>query len=174
VLSGQSNAVRLAPFLTPYAPELVEATQDSTPISDWAPDGPLWTALQPELTPATHVFVWWQGESDALAGIAPATYAAQLDDLIGRVRATAGNPSLPVVLCGVNACCPGFDAFRAMQQAYAASHPHVLFVRSDDLPSTLTHLTPDGYAAMASRIAETVAEAYSVSFVLEASPHGIF
>jgi carbohydrate esterase-like sialic acid-specific acetylesterase len=95
-----------------------------------------------------RAFVWWQGENDASQ---PAIYANDLATFIDRVRAENGNPSLLVIICGVNSD-PGFDGIRNVQQAYVASHPNAKYVPSDDLTPDGPHLTADGYATMAKRI----------------------
>jgi hypothetical protein len=166
-LSGQSNAVAVRSFLAPYA--TIEGTQqNATAIVAWQNGQPLWENLRAALvTQPPSAFIWWQGEMDNVLGTPD--YFAQLDDLLGRVRLAARNPSLPIVLVGVNHH-SGQDAFRAAQESFAQARG-LRFVRSDDLPQPSPgdvdipsgeivpadvesyHLSAAGYQVVASRIA---------------------
>jgi len=149
VLSGQSNAANLALPLGGLRP-VTAITQGATAIAAWAPDGAQWARLVPVLRTPIDAFIWWQGESD-LTDLSH--YFADLADLIARVRRTAVNPGLPVVICGANNY-PGQQPLRDLQQAYVASDPGTIYVPSDDLASEpgSQHLTAMGYQTMADRI----------------------
>jgi hypothetical protein len=163
-LSGQSNAVLLKPALSKYA-TVVGASLSGAPMSFWAVDGPMWSELAPTLSPQVSRFVWFQGESDADFGTpgAPRTsaYAAELRDLVARVRALT-RPNLFVIICGLTnarANQTEFDIFRGEQQRFVATDPNAAYVSTIDLPNDGQHLTSQGYEQLAVRIVETVAPA---------------
>jgi hypothetical protein len=153
VLSGQSNAVNLKPYLTPYA-TILGVQQNSTPIRAWAVDGPLWGPLAAELNPSDQAFIWWQGEMDAYEG--STTYATDLRALLTRVR-SAGLQTLVIVgLADMPDAryAANYATIRAIQQQIAGELG-ARYVSSERLPidpDSIFHLTPDGYAQMAARL----------------------
>jgi hypothetical protein len=153
VLSGQSNAVNLKPYLTPYA-TILGVQQNSTPIRAWATDGPLWGPLAAELNPSDQAFIWWQGEMDAYEG--STTYAADVRDLLTRVRASGIQTLVIVGLADMPDAhyAANYATIRAIQQQIA-SELGARYVSSERLPvdpESIFHLTPDGYQQMAARL----------------------
>ena len=154
-VSGQSNAEKLAPFLTPYA-HVVGFSKTSTAIDEWAPGRPMWIRLAPSLRPAASAFIWWQGESNN--NDPPGSYRARLADLAARVRAAAHQPDLlfVVIRVGPNYRPPGCNIWNE-QQAFVERDPHAVLVPSDDLEFVdYIHMTDNGYRQMAARIAQTL------------------
>jgi len=154
-LSGQSNAEKLGPFLTPYA-HVVGFSKTSTAIDEWAPGHPMWIRLAPSLRAAASAFIWWQGESNN--NDPPGSYRARLADLAARVRAAAHQPELlfVVIRVGPNYRPPGCNIWDE-QQAFVARDPHAVLVPSDDLEFVdYIHMTDNGYRQMAARIAQTL------------------
>jgi hypothetical protein len=154
-LSGQSNAVFLAPALTAAAtPRGVSLVgEGSQGIDMWASTGRLGLALMQQIV-ACHptTLVWWQGETDGQSAIAG--YAAKLADLMTRVRAAAGVPTLKIVIVRV-VDEPELAGIRADLAAWVSSDAHAALVSIDDLPRDVPHgyhLTSSSYPAVASRI----------------------
>lgn len=163
LLSGQSNALPDhlgGPLQTAYAPGVVNVSQGATAIRAWGPGGPLWAELEPQLHQPLTAFIWWQGESDAVEG--GDHYAADLQNLIARVRAANANPRLLVVVVKIIPYAPGAplhdtSLVRAAEEAFVASDPHSAIVRVDDLPSDGgNHLLPPAYPTVASRVVDIV------------------
>lgn len=153
VLSGQSNAVNLKPYLTAYA-TILGVQQNSTPIRAWAADGPLWAPLAADLSPTDQAFIWWQGEMDAYEG--STTYAHDLRDLLTRVRSAGLQTIVIVGLADMPDAryAAAYTSIRAIQQQ-VASELGARYVTSEHLPldpDVVFHLTPDGYSQMAARI----------------------
>lgn len=154
MLSGQSNALNLAPFLTAVYPLSVFTVGDSgRPISGWDKNfGNMWTALIPLLQQPIQAFVWWQGESDR----DNVQYLSDLQDLIARVRQVNNNPQLLVIEIRVLDL-PQNASVRAAQQAFVAADPHAVLISSDGFQlSTSDHLTDAGYQVVAKRILDTI------------------
>ena len=178
VLSGQSNAVGLAPYVGPYA-TIRSVSQGSVGIAAWDAGQPLWVALEAALRAGpVDAFLWWQGENNTDD---PDGYPTKLDDLMRRVQAVVGRQKLlTAVIIGVSAAGPlggleGWDTFRAMQATYAAARGFY-YVRCDDIdpkpvigsydppsggtwagPTSSPHLTSAGYVQVASRVATVLA-----------------
>lgn len=158
LLSGQSNAVNLRPALAAaYTPGVISISEANQRIREWAQGGRLWQQLEPELHRPLTAFVWWQGETDGFDH--NDAYAAQLADLLARVRQTNGNPQLLVVVVRVllyRSPIQDFDnAFiRSAQERVVSTDPAAVLVSVDDLPGDgQAHLAfPDGYTPAAERI----------------------
>ena len=100
-------------------------------------------------------FVFWQGESD----IDNPRYGAALADLVGRVRATVGNPSLLIVLMQYGPAYSGhLNGSEVQSQLWAAQDAHAMWVPTRDLEFLPDggHMTPAGYSAAAERIVSLV------------------
>src|SRR5712664_3988047 len=92
VLSGQSNAGGVSPFLVAaYRPsDVFVAAHGGEPIRKWAPGSLYWNELARLLRQPLKAFIWWQGEND----LDSSTYLADLTDLMARVRAANHAPHL--------------------------------------------------------------------------------
>lgn len=102
-------------------------------------------------------FFWMQGESDAADPNMTALYAANLTNLIARVRADFGDPDLPFVFGRIS---PSplwrYGAYvRAAQQSVADSVPNTALFSADDLPLLDgAHYTTQGVLTLGERFAE--------------------
>lgn len=149
VLSGQSNALMVAPSLSSIYPLAVLTVAESgRPISGWAVNGDQWTKLQPQLRQPIQAFVWWQGESDRNNP----NYLADLRDLITRVRQVNGDPQLLVIEVRVLDLALNASV-RAAQEAFVQTDANAVLISSDGFQFESTdHLTDAGYQAVARRI----------------------
>ncbi|HAH05819.1 MAG TPA: hypothetical protein DCM05_04705, partial [Elusimicrobia bacterium] len=102
-------------------------------------------------------FFWMQGESDAADPNMTVLYAANLANLIARVRADFGDPDLPFVFGKIS---PSplwrYGAYvRAAQQSVADSVPNTALFSADDLPlQDGAHYTTQGVLTLGQRFAE--------------------
>ena len=96
LLSGQSNAGDVAPFLVAaYRPsDVFLSAHGGESIRKWAPGSLYWNELARLLRQPLKALIWWQGESD----LESTTYLADLTDLVARVRATNRTPDLLVIV----------------------------------------------------------------------------
>ncbi len=162
VLSGQSNAVNLRPALAAaYAPGVISVSEANQRIREWAPGGPLWQQLEPELHRRLTAFVWWQGETDGSYPAEAAVYQSRLADLVARVRQANDDPSLLIVVVQIlryQAERVGFDQVREAQRAAIAGDANAILVSVDDLPGDgQAHLVfPGAYVPAAQRIVERI------------------
>jgi hypothetical protein len=153
VLSGQSNAEKLEPFLQPYA-RVAGYSRTSTAIEEWAPGKPMWKGLAPALKLPMSAFIWWQGESNN--NEPPGSYRAKLAELAARVRKAARAPDLVFVVIRVG---PNYRAntIWSEQDAFVSADRHAILVPSDDLEFVdYIHMTDAGYRHMAERLAATL------------------
>jgi hypothetical protein len=130
----------------------------------WAPGEYGWAKLEPLIPKGADVFLWWQGESDAVL-YKDGTYQASLEDLVTRVRAAAQNPAMRVVVVGL-ADSPApiwnvqYAKLRAAQQAFVAGDPNAVYVSSEGVPlqpgAGVFHVTADGYREVGRRIAAAI------------------
>lgn len=160
VLSGQSNAVNLRSSLAAaYTPGVISVSESNIRIREWAPTGPLWQQLEPELHRKLTAFVWWQGETDGFDAADAAAYGGKLADLLARVRAANGDPHLLVVVVRILAYSPpGFDVVRQQIADVVARDRDAVLVSVDDLPGDgQAHLVyPEGYPPAAQRIVAAI------------------
>jgi hypothetical protein len=149
IVSGQSNALALAPRLARYQP-VIGYQLGAQPIAFWAPNADGWRRLSAAIQGRTDAvaFVWCQGEIDAQLGTL--NYRHALSDLILRVRRIT-RMNLPVRLCELG---PGADALNADLRAYVAADPLTRIVPTRDLPFQKDgiHPTDVGYDLLARRI----------------------
>jgi hypothetical protein len=151
VLSGQSNALLVAPSLAAVYPQpVLTVGENGRPISGWGPSGERWKELLPLLQQPIQAFVWWQGESDR----DNPNYLSDLRDLAARVRQTNGNNQLlmievRVLNLAINA------GVRAAQETFVQTDVNAVLISSDGFQSTDSdHLTDSGYQMVAQRILE--------------------
>jgi hypothetical protein len=152
-LAGQSNAWLMRPIFENAYPQVVGFAQDGSRISEWAVGTSHWSNLEPALKQPLRAFVWWQGESDRHPGQVE-VYGAALEEFLTRVRLTANDPNLFLVICRVIDH-PAFARIRTAQEAYVARTPRSVLVSSDGLPLEFpesAHLSPAGYEEMVRRI----------------------
>jgi hypothetical protein len=152
VESGQVRTVRLT-----------GAAGGGLGIDAWAPSAPLWLELKSAIANSGQgaaVFVWFQGESDAVQG-GPSidSYGAKLTDLIRRVRFESASPRMLVLICGLVDYPPAEDAFEAIrtaQRSVASRDQRAIWVSTRGLPHDGQHLTESGYAALGHTIGNLV------------------
>lgn len=149
VATGAVSQIRLSGYAEP-----------SQPITAWDSGRPAWSAVERAIQVAglVDVFLWYQGESDALAGPDAITrYRDRLVDLMRRVRLASANPSLLVVVCGLadySEAETAYAALRAQQMAAVQSDPRARYLSTQGLPHDGQHLTVAGYQGLAVRLAE--------------------
>lgn len=149
LLAGQSNAVNLDPYL---GVEHVTIAESGLQVAAWNVEQQrMWPKIEPILRSGRiKALVWWQGESDRNEP----TYADQLRELMTRIRATAGNPTLPIIVIRMLDL-PEFKAVRQAQEQFVADDPCAILVSSDGPGHQLrneAHLTRDGYHEVARRV----------------------
>lgn len=157
VLSGQSNAGGVSPFLVAaYRPsDVFVSAHGGEPIRKWAPGSLYWNELAQLLRHPLKAFVWWQGESD----LGSTTYLADLTDLVARVRATSHTPDLLVIVVRILPQPHDSGAgVRAAQEAFVRADSNAVLVSSDGVPAQADgiHLTDAGYREVAARIVEVL------------------
>jgi len=155
LISGQSNAGNVAPFLVSayYPSAAVMSAHGGEPIRQWSEGSAYWNELTPLLRHPLRAFVWWQGETDG--DRQTTTYLADLTDLVARVRATNGDPGLLVVVVRILPLPHDLGAgVRAAQEAFVRADANALLVSSDGAAAQNDgyHLTNTGYRQMATRI----------------------
>jgi hypothetical protein len=151
LLTGQSNACALSPYLPPGSHVLV--CQSGAPIAYWdvRVPGSMVAPLTQALTVVDpSVIVWWQGESDH--GTASATYLAHIVDILTRLAVRTDGTLRPIMLIEI-AAREDRAHITAVHRALAA-HPRVAFIPTQDLPrdGTSDHFTPEAYATVAARL----------------------
>lgn len=169
VLSGQSNAMNLLggkylesaciPQMNAQgiSVHLTGTGQGGTGIKAWAPGGFLWEPLEWQLeSPEApiDVFIWYQGEQDAITGMGSDEYLDSLQSLINRVRLVGGNPGMTVVIIQLSNAI-GFDttpwaAIRDAQQRFVAADSNAILMAN--IGRGDVHLTGPDYTALSTEI----------------------
>ncbi|HEV1992000.1 MAG TPA: sialate O-acetylesterase [Candidatus Dormibacteraeota bacterium] len=157
LLSGQSNAGGVAPFLVAaYRPsDVFVSAHGGEPIRKWAPGSLYWNELARLLRQPLKAFIWWQGEND----LESTTYLADVTDLVARVRAANRTPDLLVIVIRILPQPHGWGAgVRAAQEAFVQADVNAVLVSSDGVPAQAdgVHLTDAGYRQVAARIVEVL------------------
>jgi len=104
------------------------------------------------------VFLWYQGETDALNKLDPKTYQEELKKLVGAVRAEAGNPRMTAVIVQLaHWNSPGrpadFMAIREAQRRLAVADGNALLVSAlGRKAGDYVHLHRDGYLELGREI----------------------
>jgi hypothetical protein len=155
VLSGQSNAVNLGPFLAAYGRvDTVAANSLAIARWDWTDptiDAVMWRLLEPVLHDGpVAAFVWWQGESDR----DNPRFESDTVSLLAHIRVEAAAPALPVLIVRVLPK-PENAGVRAAQE-HAALALDAVLVSIDDCEAdgASDHLTASGYERAAAKIAQ--------------------
>lgn len=171
LLSGQSNAVQLRPYLErAYAPigRVDGFAYGGSQIGwwlllpPWSPSTPYtpWMELEPLLHQPARAFIWWQGESDSVDPERPdpAGYAEKLSLLLAKVRTENHDATLPILVCQIrDNHVSDTSAIREQIRLVVARDPLARLVSADDLPSIDSfHFTPDGYRLMADRLIQAL------------------
>jgi hypothetical protein len=149
VLSGQSNALLVAPSLSAIYPlQVLTVGESGRSIAGWAVAGDRWKELLPLVQQPIQAFAWWQGESDR----DNPNYLNDLRDLIARVRQANGNPQLLVIEVRVLDL-QANTVVRAAQETFVRTDPNALLISSDGFQLEASdHLTDTGYRMVAQRI----------------------
>ena len=119
------------------------------------------TALEGKPEPASVVFVWMQGESDASAKWSSDNYDKSLQDLIALVRTDLKAPKMPAVIGHLSdfsdpVKLPEWATVKAKQEAVVKADPLTALVETDDLNGEKNGLHYDGpgYTELGKRFAE--------------------
>lgn len=85
----------------------IHAAKGSTQISEWLPNTPIYNALirkvqsaLKKVTPNRIFFVWLQGESDAVAGVAKESYKTSLRTFCNALKTDLGIDSFGIIRVG--------------------------------------------------------------------------
>jgi hypothetical protein len=156
VLSGQSNALLVAPSLSAIYPlPVLTVAENGRPISGWAVTADRWQELRPQLQQPIQAFAWWQGESDR----DNLSYLSDLRDLIARVRQVNGNPQLLVIEVRVLNLTANASV-RTAQEIFVQTDTNAVLISSDGFQLDNTdHLTDAGYQMVAQRILDATRSA---------------
>lgn len=149
VLSGQSNALLVAPWLASIYPlPVLTVGENGRAISGWAVNAQRWRELLPHLQQPIQAFVWWQGESDR----DNPDYLGDLRELIARVRQVNGNSQLLVIEVRVLNLAANAGV-RAVQEMFVQTDTNAILISSDGFQlDNGDHLTDAGYQVVAQRI----------------------
>ena len=138
---------------------LMGYAEGGQPIKYWDEGQQGYTALAANIKQCGlggGVFLWFQGESDAIGGMDISTYQAKLKDLVSRVRTVAKNPAMLAVIVQIGAYPGGpgdekYMAIREAQRQFVIADGNALLLpaigRAGDL-----HLTKEGYFELGKEI----------------------
>jgi hypothetical protein len=151
---------------------LVKYALTSTSLAvDWKPDGtgPCYNTFKSRvnaamaklrndgLSPSIAGMIWMQGEGDATEAFAP-NYAANLTNLIGKVRGDFSTPDMRFVLGRIlpTAGTPANNAIvRAAQEAVPGQVGNASWINTDDLPLAYpVHYGTQGQIELGKRFAD--------------------
>jgi hypothetical protein len=115
--------------------QLVGYAMGGRPIAFWHPGQPGDEGLFPRIARAGRkagVFLWYQGESDAHAGMSTPEYQRELQQLVARVRKAAKNREMLVVIVQLGPCTTpgvaGYTSIREAQRRFVASDPRAVLM----------------------------------------------
>ncbi|MBI3828707.1 MAG: hypothetical protein HY291_04280 [Planctomycetes bacterium] len=134
------------------------------PISLWEEAGGGWKSLSGQIRAAgknAGVFLWYQGESDAVNGYGPDKYLEVLQDLASRVRKEAGNPQMLTVIVQLATFGSGSSQRKTMdireaQRQFVLKDPHAILVTAMGRECDGTHLKKDGYFELGREISRAL------------------
>jgi len=132
------------------------------PIAFWDVDRGGWRTLSARIAAAGQgatVFLWYQGENDGLSQTDAGTYRKKLADLVGRIRDSAGNPTMLVVIVQLGSWRGkgDFMPIREAQRRFVVSDRNALLVPA--LGRTMkdyVHLNRDGQLELGREIARAI------------------
>lgn len=144
LVSGQSNACNLAPYLPPGS--AITVCESGAYVSQWDPGTPTGDQFRAFAgLPDVQVLIWWQGENEARAGIVNvATYLQQLVTLFRIVNR-------PVLILEIGNAQPEAAVITALHRGLSV-HPLIAFIPTADLPHDGIHFTPWGYTLVTERL----------------------
>jgi len=136
VAAAQVVGARIAAATDGPAVRCLGYARGAQPISHWDPGAPGDTTLLDRIEAAGQgagVFLWFQGETDAMQGTDPADYVTRLKQLVERVRKQAGNPKMTAVIVQLGAWTrpdrsPNFLGIREAQRRFVLLDPDALLV----------------------------------------------
>lgn len=134
----------------------VTTAMDSTSSAQWLPGGALYQRMIDRFTASGHTsakgVLWWQGESDAIAGVSQATYHANLASIAAAIATDLGvKMFVPKLQNVTNATAPNLAAINAaIAQAWTdvpniAPGPDLSDIATDDG----VHLISDAHVQLA-------------------------
>lgn len=139
---------------------LVGSATGGKPISFWHPGNAGHTDLMASINDAgkgAGVFLWYQGESDALSGVTRVDYVDELKQHVRRVRTQTGNPDLLAVIIQVGSDTrkgwSGYTTLREAQRQFVLQDRRAILVPA--LGRTLkdaVHLDNAGYRELGAEI----------------------
>ena len=139
---------------------LMGETGDGQPIGNWDAQSGNFQLLSANIKKCAEgagVFLWYQGESDAAAGMDTAAYQAKLKDLVARVRAAAKNPNMLAVIIQVGVYTTGCVPIREAERRFVIEDGNALLLPA--LGRTLgdtVHLNTPGYKELGQEIARAL------------------
>ena len=153
VVKGGGPSVRLA-----------GSASGGKPISYWHERADGWRGLGVAIAKAgkgASVFLWYQGETDAVHKMTTGAYLAEFTKLVGRVRAKVGNPKMTVVVVQLgawNSRRPAdFMAVREAQRQFVVADGNALLVPAlGRKMRDYVHLSRDGYFELGAEIARAL------------------
>lgn len=132
------------------------------PITIWEESGSGWRALSTAIKTSgknAGVFLWYQGESDAMNKMKQDEYETRLTDLIRRVRAEAGNPAMQVAIVQIsrfgNATATSME-IREAQRQVVLKDPHALLVTAIGRKCDGVHLYKEGYFELGAELSRAL------------------
>ena len=131
------------------------------PISHWDEHQTGWKNLNACITECGEGaggFLWYQGESDGIANMAGNTYQQKLKALIAKVRTTAKNPKMLVVIVQIarqGSFSGNFSMIREAERQYVLSDPDSILVPALGREGSI-HLTKAGYFELGHEIARAL------------------
>lgn len=172
LVAGQSNALRLNP--AGYAgwnatrnsnDTFINCAENGTTLAQWDPGGPRFAnCLSMAQGKKIDVILWYQGESDAAAGGAPATYDMKLTQLFGMFHTKFGS-KIQIVFAQIAvispALAPGFPDWQEIKNKQASIYyPQVTMINTDTigpgnpLMGDGIHFEDNGYYEVGARFAK--------------------
>jgi uncharacterized protein with FMN-binding domain len=152
-VKGGGPAIRLTGFAS-----------GGQPISYWHERRPGWKRLSAAIDRSAKgagVFLWYQGETDAVRKMTTGKHLAELAKLIGRVRARVGNPKMTVVVIQIGNWdshrAADFMAIREAQRQFVAKDANALLVPAIGRKmKDYVHLSSKGYFELGVEIARAL------------------
>lgn len=136
--------------------------QGGQPIAIWDDKGAGWAALKKSIDASGQnagVFLWYQGENDAVSSTDPAVYQRKLGELVAKVRAEAKNPAMHVVIVQLgfwsNAASKVME-IREAQRQYVLGDPGAILVPAMGRPCDGVHLKKEGYFELGQEISRAL------------------
>jgi len=148
---GAWHAAALKVAETGFPVRLTGWAAAGVPITFWDDKDAGWTGLSTYIRKSSEsasVFLWYQGESDAIqGGDAIKNYAVHLKELTAKVRALARNPQMLAVIVQIvwDGAADGAMAIREAQRQFVIDDGNAILVTSLGMQGDGGHLAREGY-----------------------------